>query len=526
MTRLPMRKIREALRLEASGLSTRAMASSLGVGRTTLREYLGRARGARLSWPLPDDLSDSALEELLFPRSPGTAHGAFPQPDWTYVHDELRRKGVTLALLWEEYRTVHPGGYGYSRYCELYTRWEGKLSPVMRQRHPAGERLFVDYAGVTIDVVCPKTGEIKTAQLFVATLGASNYTYVEASWTQTLPDWISSHVRTFEFFGGVPVQVVCDNLKSGVIKACFYDPAINRTYGDMARHYDTVIVPARPRKPKDKAKVEGAVLLAERWILARLRNQRFFGLDEVNAAIRPLLDQLNSKVTRHLGASRRDLFERLDKPVLKLLPVEPYVYARWKQCRAGLDYHIDVDRHYYSVPHQLLKQKLWVRITARTVEIFQKGQRVAAHARSSGNRQHSTHRDHMPANHRFREDWTPERIRRQASKIGPNTEAFVEVVMRQRKHPEQGYRTCLGTMRLAKTFGRERLEAACERALTINAHSYTSLHSILKIEAVSPPSVRGQGRTLDRKPRPHATAKTKEEPAITHPNIRGSQYFH
>lgn len=508
-----MRKIREALRLAASGLSTRAMASSLSVGRTTLREYLGRARRAGLSWPLPDDLSDSDLEQFLFPRTPRAEDVSPAQPDWASVHGELRHKGVTLALLWEEYRGVHPDGYGYSRYCELYTRWEGKLSPVMRQRHPAGERLFVDYAGVTIDVVCPKTGEIRTAQLFVGTLGASNYTYVEASWTQALPDWISSHVRAFEFFGGAPVQVVCDNLKSGVIKACFYDPAINRTYGDMARHYDTAIVPARPRKPKDKAKVEGAVLLVERWILARLRNQRFFGLDEVNAAIRPLLDQLNSKVTRHLGASRRDLFERLDKPTLKPLPVEPYVYAQWKQCRAGLDYHIDVDRHYYSVPHQLLKQKLWARITARTVEIFHKGQRVASHARSSGNRQHSTHRDHMPAHHRFREDWTPEKIRRQAARIGPNAETFVEVVMRQRKHPEQGYRTCLGVMRLAKTFSRERLEAACERALTINAHSYSSLHSILK-------------NGLDRKPRHQATANDEQGPAITHPNIRGSHYFH
>jgi len=509
MTRLPMRKIREALRLEASGLSTRSMASSLGVGRTTLREYLGRARSAGLSWPLPDNLSDSALEELLFPRSPSVTRGAFTQPDWTYVHGELRRKGVTLALLWEEYRAVHRDGYGYSRYCELYTRWEGRLSPVMRQRHPAGERLFVDYAGATIDIICPKTGEIRTAQLFVASLGASNYTYVEASWTQTLPDWISSHVRAFEFIGGVPVQVVCDNLKAGVTKACFYDPAINRTYGDMANHYDTAIVPARPRKPKDKAKVEGAVLLAERWIMARLRNQRFFSLDEVNAAIRPLLDQLNGKVTRHLGASRRDLFERLDKPALKPLPVEPYVYAQWKQCRAGLDYHIDVDRHYYSVPHQLLKQKLWVRITARTVEIFHKGQRIASHVRMSGNRQHSTHHDHMPAHHRFRDNWTPEKIRRQAARIGSNTEAFVEVVMRQRKHPEQGYRTCMGVLRLAKTFGRERLEAACDRALQINAHSYSSLNSILR-------------NGLDRQRRAPAT----DGPAITHPNIRGTKYFH
>jgi transposase len=356
----------------------------------------------------------------------------------------------------------------------------GIVAAGMRQRHPAGERLFVDYAGATIDVVCPETGEVRAAQLFVAALGASNYTYVEASRSQSLPDWISSHVRAFGYFGGVSAQVVSDNLKAGVTKACFYDPAINRTYADMAAHYDTAVVPARPRKPKDKAKVEAAVLLAERWIVARLRNRRFFGLDELNASIRPLLDQLNGKVARHLGASRRDLFETLDKPALKPLPVEPYVYAEWKQCRAGLDYHIDIGRHYYSVPHQLLKQKLWVRLTVRTVEVFFAGKRVASHARTSGNRQHSTHREHMPPNHRFRTDWTPERIRRQAARIGPNTEAFVEVAMRERKHPEQGFRTCLSVVRLAKTFGRDRLEAACDRALVINARSYSSLHSILK----------------------------------------------
>ena len=509
MTRLPMRKIREVLRLAARGMSTREMASSLQVGRTTLREYIYRARAAGLSWPLWDDLSDGDLERMLFPRTAGDVRGSFPKPDWAYIHAELRRKGVTLALLWEEYREVHPDGYGYSRFCELYTRWEGRLSPVMRQRHPAGERLFVDYAGTTIDIVCPQTGEVRTAQLFVAALGASNYTYVEASWSQKLPDWIASHVRAFGFFGGIPAQIVSDNLKAGVTKACFYDPAINRTYADMAAHYDTAVVPARPRKPKDKAKVEAAVLLSERWIVARLRNRRFFGLDELNAAIHPLLDQLNGKVTRHLGASRRDLFNGLDKPALKPLPVEPYVFAEWKQRRAGLDYHIDIGRHYYSVPHQLLKQKLWVRLTARTVEIFFEGKRVASHARTSGNRQHSTHREHMPPNHRFRADWTPERIRRQAIRIGPNTEAFVEVVMRERKHPEQGFRTCLGVIRLAKTFGRDRLEAACERALTINARSYSSLHSILK-------------NGLDRTPRTRAT----DEPAITHPNIRGAEYFH
>ena len=509
MKRLVMRKIRDALRLHEQGLSPKKIAGSLGVGRTTVQEYLARARAAGLSWPLPGELGDDELEKLLYPRSAGDVRGSFPQPDWAYLHRELRRKGVTLALLWQEYRAVYPNGYGYSRFCELYSYWEGKLSPVMRQRHPAGERLFVDYAGSGLDVVCPETGEIRTTQLFVATLGASSYTYVEASWTQSLPDWIASHVRAFEFFGGVPAQVVPDNLKAGVIKACFYEPAINRTYADLAAHYDTAVVPARPRKPKDKAKVEAAVLLAERWIVAQLRNRKFFSLDELNAAISELLHQLNGKVSRHLGASRQVLFDKLDKPALKPLPVEPYVYAEWKECRAGLDYHIDVGRHYYSVPYQLLKQKLWVRITGRTIEVFFKGKRVAAHARISGNYQHSTSSDHMPAHHRFRTDWTPERMRRQAARVGPNTEALIEVILRERRHPEQGFRSCLGILRLAKSYGASRLEAACERALQINARSYGSVNSILK-------------NGLDRR----ASARTTQGPAITHPNIRGARYFH
>ncbi|MFZ3583581.1 IS21 family transposase [Loktanella sp. DJP18] len=509
MKRLPMRKIRDVLRLSAEGLSTRQIAASLAIGRTTLRGYLERADELGLSWPLPPSLSDTDLERQIYPRTARDVSNRATQPDWAHVHRELRRKGVTLSLLWEEYRADHPEGYGYSRFCELYTRWEGKLSPVMRQRHPAGERLFVDYAGHTIDVIDPMTGEVRTAQLFVATLGASNYTYAEATWTQSLPDWIASHVRAFDFLGGVTAQIVSDNLKAGVTKACFYDPAINRTYADMATHYDTAVVPARPHKPKDKAKVEGAVLLVERWILARLRNRQFFSLGDVNAAIRPLLDQLNDKVSRHLGASRRQLFEQLDKPALKPLPVAPYVYAEWKKCRAGLDYHIAIDRHYYSVPYQLLKTELWARITARTVEVFHIGQRVASHVRTSGNGQHSTQRDHMPAHHKFREDWTPQRIQAWAARIGPNVAIFAEVVMRDRKHCEQGYRTCLGVIRLADRFGRDRLDAACRRALEINARSYSSVHSILK-------------NGLDSKTRARAT----EEPAINHPNIRGADYFH
>jgi len=509
MKRLSMRKIRAALRLQASGLSARKIAMSLGVGRTTTGEYLRRAHVAGLGWPLPEGLTDTDLEQRLFPQISGDGTRPVSQPDWAYLHRELRRKGVTLSLLWEEYRSVHPDGYAYSRFCELYRRWEGRLSPVMRQRHVAGERLFVDYSGPTLEVICPKTGEVRTAQLFVATLGASNYTYVEATWTQSLPDWISSHVRAFAFFGGVPAQVVSDNLKSGVTKACFYEPTINRTYSDMAAHYNTAIVPARPYKPKDKAKVEGAVLIAQRWIVARLRNQRFFTLDDLNAAIRPLLEQLNTKVTRHLGASRQDLFTRLDQPALKPLPAEPYVYAEWKECRVGLDYHIDVQRHYYSVPYQMLRQKLWVRITARTIEVYFKGKRVAAHARTSSNYQHTTLRDHMPSSHRAFADWTPEKLRRQASHIGVNTGALIEVILRERRHPEQGFRACTGILRLVKPHGVERMEAVCERALQINARSYASVKSILK-------------NNIDRRSRERAT----DGPAITHPNIRGADYFH
>ncbi|PZX37001.1 transposase [Roseinatronobacter thiooxidans] len=509
MKRLPMRKIRDVLRLSAEGLSTRQIAASLAIGRTTLRGYLDRATELGLAWPLPADMSDTDLERCLFHRAYQNTQRIEAQPDWPYIHRELRRKGMTLSLLWEEYRANHPDGYGYSRFCELYTRWEGKLSPVMRQRHPAGERLFVDYAGRTIDVIDPQTGEVRTAQVFVAVLGASNYTFVEATWTQSLPDWIASHVRALNFFGGVTAQIVSDNLKAGVTKACFYDPAINRTYADMAAHYDTAVVPARPYKPKDKAKAEGGVLLAERWILARLRNHQFFSLAEVNAAIRPLLDRLNDKLSRHLGANRRQIFEQLDKPALKLLPVAPYVYAEWKKCRAGLDYHVAIDKHYYSVPYQLLKRELWARITDRTIEVFHVGQRVASHVRTSSNGKHSTLRDHMPAHHQFRDDWTPDRITARAARVGPNVASFVEVAMRSRKHPEQGYRTCLGVIRLADKFGRDRLDAACSRALEINARSYSSLLSILK-------------NGLESRPRTRAT----DEPAITHPNIRGADYFH
>ena len=509
--RLPMRKIRDVLRLSAGGMSKRKIAISLSVSATAAGDIIRRAQRADLAWPLPDDLGDEALELRLFPASAALAEikARRPQPAWPAIHRELRRKGVTLQLLWEEHRAEHPDGHGYSRFCELYRTWEGRLSPTMRQMHVAGERLFVDYAGTPLEVIEGTTGEIIAVQLFVAALGASSYTYAEATFTQGLADWIGSHTRAFAFFGGVPAMVVSDNLKSGVTKACFYEPAVNRSYAEMATHYDTAIVPARPRKPRDKAKVEVAVLLTTRWIIAKLRNRQFFSLAELNDAVHGCVTTLNERTSRHLGASRRTLFDDMERSALKPLPAEPYAYAAWKECRAGLDYHVEVEKHYYSVPYTLLRETMWARITARTVELFHHGKRVAAHARSSSNRKHTTVREHMPSSHQRYADWTPERIKRQAGETGPNTSALIELILRERTHPEQGFRASVGILRHAKTYGRERLEAACDRALEIGARSYTSVTSILK-------------SNLDRKRPVPAT----DGPAITHTNIRGPRYFH
>jgi transposase len=507
--RLPMRRIRDVLRLSAAGMSKRQIAASLGVSATAARESIRRARLAGLAWPLPDELSDEELERRLYPPPSAAAKNRRPLPDWAIIHRELRRPGVTLQLLWEEHRAVHPDGFGLSRFCELYRAWEARLSPTMRQNHVAGERLFVDYAGTTLTVIDPSTGEARPAQLFVAALGASNYTYAEAGWTQGLSDWIGAHTRTFAFIGGVTAMVVSDNLRSGITKACFYEPAVNRTYAEMAAHYGTAVIPARPYRARDKAKVEVAVQVATRFIIAKLRNRQFFTLSALNAAIAELVAQINDRVSRHLGASRRALFEELERPALKPLPAEPYVFAEWKQCRVGLDYHVEIEKHYYSVPHQLLRERVWSRITARTIEVFHRGKRVAAHIRSSSNRKHTTVREHMPSSHQRYADWTPERLRRQAGEIGRNTSALVEIILRERAHPEQGFRACVGIVRLAKSYGRERLEAACARALDIGARSYSSVNSILKND-------------LDRR-RPVTPA---DGPAIAHDNIRGPTYFH
>lgn len=507
--RLSMRKIKEVLRLRfEQGLSHRAIGQSCGIGLTTAREYIMRAKAAGLSWPLAVDMDDGALEGLLF-SSPGRASVAQPMPNWAVVHRELRRAGVTLQLLWQEYRAVYPEGYGYSRYCELHRAWAKTLDVTMRFEHKAGEKLFVDYAGPAMEVTNPQTGELVKAHIFVATLGASNYTYVEAAWTEGLRDWIGAHVRAFEHFGGVSTVVVPDNTKSAVTSPHRYEPELNKTYADLAQHYGCAVIPARPCKPRDKAKVEAAVLGVERWLMAPLRNRTFFSLNELNQALREQLEAYNNKPFQKLEGSRKSLFVELDKPALKPLPQTRYEFAEWKLATVNIDYHVEVDKHRYSVPYQLVHKKVDVRSTQTTVEIFFKGKRVASHKRNPHKGRFSTITEHMPKKHREYAEWTPERLIRWASKTGEHTAALIEKILESRPHPQQGFGACMGIMRLSKPYGQERLEAACKRALAIKSFGYKSVESILK-------------HGLDQKPLPK---EQPELPAIEHKNVRGPEYY-
>jgi transposase len=392
-----MRQVREGLRLKwACGLSDRKIAQSVRVSRPTVAEYVRRAQAAGLSWPLPDTLDDTALERRLFTTAAPTPIAKRPTPDWAIVHQELKRKGVTLLLLWQEYKASTPTGLQYSQFCEAYRQWAGQLDLVMRQSHRAGETLFVDYAGQTMPVINALTGEIRPAAIFIAVLGASNYTYAEATWTQSLPDWIGSHVRTFAALGGVPQVVVPDNLKAAVSRAHRYEPTLTRTYAELAQHYGVAIVPARPARPRDTAKVEVGVQVVERWILARLRHHTFFSLPELNTAIADLLMALNQRPFKKLPGSRQSVFESLDRPALRPLPAQPYAYAEWKLARVNIDYHVEVEGHYYSVPYSLVKQQLDVRRSAQVVELVHKGNRVASHQRSLLKGRHTTVDAHMP----------------------------------------------------------------------------------------------------------------------------------
>lgn len=505
-----MRKITEVLRLHHEcGRTQREISRAVGASPTTVGVYLRRAKAAGLGYPLPDGLDECALDLLLFPP-PVPSDVPRHEPDWVCVHREIRKKGVTLELLWQEYKAEHPDGFRYSWFCERYRQWAGKLSVTLRQTHAPGEKLFVDYAGQTLPIIDGLTGEIRHAQLFVAVLGASNYTFAEATWTQQLPDWVGSHVRAFEFIGGVPEILVPDNLKSGVKHPSYYDPELNPTYRDMAAHYGVTVLPARVRRPRDKAKVESGVLVVERWILARLRNQRFFSLEEANRAIAVLLADLNQRPFKKLPGCRHSAFVELDRPALKALPADRYQFAEWKIARVGIDYHVEITGHYYSVPYRFARQEVDVRFTAATVEIFHRGSRIAAHARSLFKGRHTTLDAHMTPAHQQVAGWNAKRLLDWAQKVGPDTHATVQSMLRSRKHPQQSYRACLGVLRMGRDYGNPRLEAACSRALALNAANYRSVSSILK-------------NGLDKPTRAEAAQTTLP---FTHSTVRGPEYYH
>ena len=506
-----MRRIKEILRLRLDkGLGIREIARSCKVSHSTVSGLVAKAEKAELTWTVVKTADEQDLESMLYPQSERDGAAKRPEPDMEWIHRELRKtKNVTLQLLWEEYKQVHPeDGLQYSQFCARYREWRRKLDMPMRQTHIAGEKMFVDFSGETIPIVDLKTGETHQVELFIAVLGASNYTYVEACRSQDLPSWIQAHCNAFEFFGGVPKILVPDNLKSGVKDPDYYEPDANPTYLEMAEHYDTVIIPARPYKSRDKAKAENSVLQAERRIIAALRNQIFTSLADLNAAIVELRERLNNKPFQKLEGSRRSLYEELDRPALNPLPNERYVFASWRKAIVNIDYHIEVEKAYYSVPYQLVREQVDVRLTANTVEVLHKGRRVASHPRARRKGYCSTNPDLCLRRTELTAEWSPSRLINWGRQVGPQTGAFIEALLESKRHPEQGYRACLGILRLSKTYPQERVEAACARALAYNALSYKSVASILKngldrIDAESP----------------------QNETAPSHENVRGAAYY-
>ncbi len=508
--RLSMRKIREALKLKiGGGLSARQVAGALGISPATVTDLVRRASAAGITWPLAEDMGDDALEALLYPRQEKD-DASRPLPDMAYLHRELARKGVTLALLWEEYAAEHPRDhYSYPQLARRYRAFRDGLEVTMRQVHKAGERMYSDFAGEKLRIVDAETGEVSCAPLFVACMGFSSYTYAEVFPCEQLPCWIAGHVNAIAFFGAAPHIITPDNPKAIVTRACRYEPELNRTFSEMAAHYGCVVIPARVRKPRDKAKAENAVLQAERWILAPLRNRTFFSLAEANQAVRERLAWLNNRRMRGMEASRAELFEAVDRPAMLPLPPHPYEYATFKRARVNIDYHVEVDKHYYSVPWRLVGEEVEVRMTRSAVEVLHQGKRVASHPRSYMRGAATTCCAHRPASHRAHLEWTPSRIVSWAAETGEATARLVERIMAEKPHPEMGYRACLGIIRLSKRYGPERVEAAAARALSAGAASYRSVKSMLA-------SGLDRGREEEDGERP---------PLPSHPNLRGPDYY-
>lgn len=502
--RLSLRKIREVLRLKyVVGLSNRAIARACRVSNSTVGEYVKRAEQAGLAWPLPDELGEEELYRKLFPEGEKPKLAERPQPDWEEVHRELARKGVTLRLLWQEYRERHPDGYGRSQFWEHYQRWNQTHTTRMRMPHKGGEVMEVDYAGMRLPITNRETGEIWQAPVFVATLPASSYVYAEVQPSQELQHWLAGHVRAFTFFGGVPKILRPDNLKTGVKKPNYYEPDLNPSYQELAEHYQVAVLPARVKKPRDKPHVENGVQNVERWVLAPLRNQTFFSVGEANRGIAPLLQALNQKEMQHLGKSRRELFEELEQPALLPLPEHAYEFARWKKTRVNIDYHVAFEGHYYSVPHTLVGQEVQIRTTERMLEVFHRSQQVAIHPLNNLPGRFSTCADHMPGHHRFVLNADSDFFLREAARIGPQTAAYMTAVLRSRPFPQQAFRTCLGILDLARKYLPVHLETACQRLLPGKLLTYKDLKSELE----------------------HLTKDLPVQPLPAHEHVRGDTYY-
>jgi len=506
---LPMAKFREIVRLHELGHNQSAIAQSCGVARSTVQDYIRRASAKGLRYEQLSQMSDSQALEVLgkgkrqVPLKPETI-------DFARVAVELQRKGVTLALLWQEGLDQGEWQLSYGGFCRRYNQWRAKQKLSMRQVYKGGEKLFVDYCGLTVPVTYPDTGEVVQAQIFVACLGASNYTYAEATPTQELHHWMGSHERAFEFLGGVPRVVVPDNLKSGVTDPCRDEPGINRTYQELATHYGVAVIPARPKKPKDKAKVEKAVQEVERQILAPLRHERFTSFAELNRAIATRLAVLNERVMPSYGLSRQALFEQVDKPALQPLPTQAFVLGQWKSAKVNLDYHIEVAGHYYSVPYPLVRCTVEVKVSEQLVEIFHEHQRIACHPRSRVRYRHTTLPSHMPPEHWAYKVQSKEGFLNWAQQVGVQTKVQVQAIFATKEHQEQAFRTLKGVQSLAREYGKDRLEAACHRANILGLVGLKRLRSLLD-------------KCLDQAPLP---LPAPAPPAIEHANLRGAQYYY
>ncbi|MFU0948927.1 IS21 family transposase [Kluyvera ascorbata] len=509
--RIAMRKIRDVLRLRLqAGLSFRQISLSTKVSVGAIQKLLKTAEQLQLAWPLPDGLDDTQLARLFYPAADTRGSSRFQLPDWPTVHQELKRKGMSMQLLWQEYTERYPNRcYSYSQFCERYRGWCQLQKRSMRQQHKAGEKCFIDYCGPTVPIVSGSTGEIRQAQIFVAVLGASNYTYAEATLTQSLPDWLHSHVRAFEFFGGTPALLVPDNLKSGVNKACRYEPELNPSYQQLAAHYQLAVMPARPYKPKDKAKAEVGVQVVERWILARLRHHTFFSLAELNQCLRALLTELNERPFKQLPGNRRQAFEQLDQPALTPLPQQPYRYVAIKSVKVNIDYHVQFEQHHYSAPHQYVGETLELHAGDQLVQLYFRQQLVASHPRKHQPGT-TTLAAHMPVRHSKQQAWTPGRLKQWAQDIGPDTLRWVSDRLAEKAHPEQAYRLCLGLLNLTRSYPPERVNGCCQLANREGLSRLKQLKSVL---------------ASNRDQLPEQPSFTLELPQ-SHDNIRGPNHFH